>query len=129
MCLIDIIHIIAILVVIVCFQRRHQGTLEGLGSSVCCSSGREKEQYPSIPDCTGRNDKGSMVDTRWPNHDEVQAVTAVKRLRRKRVAVNPLHSFVLGVSQHQTIIQGEMPLAFGRFLQLQGLKDGIYLIK
>jgi hypothetical protein len=70
-----------------------------------------------------------MVDTRWPNYDEVQAVTAVKRLRRKRVAVYPLHTFVLGVSQHQTIIQGEMSLVFGRFLQLQGLKDGIYLIK
>jgi hypothetical protein len=52
-----------------------------------------------------------MVDTRWPNHDEVQAVTAVKRLRRKRVAVYPLHNFVLGVtvSQHQTIMQGKMP--------------------
>ncbi len=49
-----------------------------------------------------------MVDTRWPNPDEVQAVTAVKRLRRKRVAVYPLHTFVLGVSQHQTIIQGKM---------------------
>ena len=129
MCIIYIMHLITILRIIVCFQRRHQGTLEGLGSSVCCCSGREKEQYPSIPDCTGRNDKGSMVDTRLPNHDEVQAVTAVKRLRRKRVAVNPLHSFVLGVSQHQTIIQGEMPLAFGRFLQHQGLKDGIYLKK
>ncbi len=70
-----------------------------------------------------------MVDTRWPNHDEVQAVTAVELLRRKRVAVYPLHTLVLGVSQHQTIIQGEMLLVFGRFLQLQGLKDGIYLIK
>ena len=129
MYIINVMHLITILRIIVCFQRRHKGTFEGLGSSVCCSRGRKKEQYPSIPDCTGRNDKGSMVDTRWPNHDEVQAVTAVKRLRRKRVAVNPLHSFVLGVSQHQTIIQGEMPLAFGRFLQLQGLKDGIYLKK
>jgi hypothetical protein len=44
-----------------------------------------------------------MVDTWWPNHDEVQAVTAVKRLRGKRVAVCPLHTFVLGVSQHQQI--------------------------
>jgi hypothetical protein len=79
---------------IVCFQRRRKGTLEGLEPSVCCSRGRKKEQCPSIPDCTGRNDKGSMVDTRWPNHDEVQAVTAVKRLRRKRVAVYPLHTFV-----------------------------------
>jgi hypothetical protein len=72
-----------------------------------------------------------MVDTRWPNDDEVQAVTAVKWLRRKRVAVYPLHrdTFVLGVSQHQTIKQGKVPPEFGRFLQLQGLKDGIYLTK
>ena len=113
MYIINIMHLITILRIIVCFQRRHKGTIEGLGSSVCCSRGRKKEQFPSIPDCTGRNDKGSMVDTRWPNHDEVQAVSAVKRLRRKRVAVYPLHTFDLGVSQHQTIIQSEMPLAFG----------------
>ncbi len=78
MYIINIMHIITILRIIVCFERRHKGAFEGIGSSVCCSRGRKKEQYPSIRDCTGRNVKGSMVDTRWPNHDEVQAVTAVK---------------------------------------------------
>ena len=42
----------------------------------------KRSNIRAYSDCTGRNDKGSMVDTRWPNHDEVQAVTAVKRLRR-----------------------------------------------
>ncbi len=60
------------------------------------------KKYQGIPDCTGLNDKGSMVDTRWLKHDKVQAVTAVKVvvnwLRRKRVAVYLLHTFVLGVS-------------------------------
>ncbi len=74
--------------IIVCFQRRHKGTFEALGSS-------KKDQYQSIPDSTGQNNKGS---NRRPNHDEVQAVTAVKRLHRERVAVNPLQTFVLGAS-------------------------------
>jgi hypothetical protein len=102
-------HFITILRIIVCFQRRHKGTFEGLGSSVCCSRGRKNEQYPGIPDCTGRNDKGSMVDTWWPNHEEVQVVTAVKRLRRKRVAVYPLHTFVLGVGRDRGafVLQGD----------------------
>ncbi len=56
-------------------------------------------------------------------------MTAVKRFGRKGVAVNSLHTFVLGVSQHQTITQGEMPLAFGRVLQLQCLKKSIFLKK
>jgi hypothetical protein len=82
--------------------RAHSKDLNQVGRSVCCSRGRKKEQYPSIPDCTGRNDKGSMVDTRWPNHDEVQAVSAVKRLRRKRVAVYPLHTFVSNLNRNST---------------------------
>ncbi len=32
--------------------------------------------------------------------DGVQAVTAIKRLRRKRVAVNSLHTIVLGVTKN-----------------------------
>ena len=47
----------------------------------------------------------SRVETWRPNHDEVQAVTAIKRLREKRVAVNSLHTFVLGVTKHQTVVQ------------------------
>jgi hypothetical protein len=46
----------------------------------------------------GETTKFSMVDTRRPNHDEVQTVTAVNWLRRKRVAEYLQHFFVLGVS-------------------------------
>ena len=37
---INIMHIITILRIIVCFQRRHKGAFEGIGSSVCCSRGK-----------------------------------------------------------------------------------------
>ena len=97
MYIINVMHLIAILRIIVCFQRRHKGTFEGLGSSVCRSRGRKKEQYPSIPDCTGRNDKGSMVNTRWPNHDEVQAVTAVN-LAQNGFAGNGLQTCSISVA-------------------------------
>ncbi len=42
-----------------------------------------------------------------PNYDEIQAVTAIKRLRQrwKQVAVNSLHTIVLGVTKHQTVVQ------------------------
>jgi hypothetical protein len=53
-----------------------------------------------------------MVDTLWQNHDVVQTVIAVKWFRRKRVAVYPLHTFVLSVPKHQAIIQSKMPLRF-----------------
>ncbi len=105
----------------------HKGAveLEGLGTSVCCSRGREQEQYPSIPHSRRRHYKGAMVDTRRQNHAEVQTVTAVKRFGTRGVAVNPLHTFVLGVSKQQTIIQSEMPPVFVRVLQLQCLNKGI----
>jgi hypothetical protein len=54
-------------------------------------------------------------------------MTAVEHFRRKRIAVNPLHTPVLGVPQHQTIEQGKMALALGRLLQFQGLKESIHL--
>jgi hypothetical protein len=41
-----------------------------------------------------------MIDARWPNHYEVQSVTAMKRFLRERVAVNPLHTVVFGVANH-----------------------------
>jgi hypothetical protein len=87
------------------------------------------QRYPSIPDSTGRHHKGSMADTRRSNHDEVQTVVAAKLFRRKRVAVYLLHTLVIGVSKHQTIIQSKIPTAFGQFFQLQFLKKGIYLTK
>ena len=75
------------------------------------------------------NNKSTIVDSRRPNHDEVQSVTAVKWFRRKRVAVYPLHAFELWVSEHQTIIQSEMTLVSGGVFQLQCRQKGIYLSK
>jgi hypothetical protein len=57
-----------------------------------------------------RHNKCSIVDSLWPNHDRIQSVTAVKRVCRKLVAVYPLHTPVLGVSQHQLIVQSQMTL-------------------
>ncbi len=54
-----------------------------------------------------------IVDTRRPNHDEVQAMTAIKRLCWKRATVNSLYTTVLGVTEHQTVVQSKMALAFG----------------
>ena len=56
-----------------------------------------------------------MVETRRPNHDGVQAVTAIKRLRRKRVAVNSLHTIVLGVTKNLTVVQRKVALALRGF--------------
>jgi hypothetical protein len=38
-------------------------------------------------------------------------LAAVKRFLRKGVSVHPLHSFVFGVAQHQTVVKSEMTLA------------------
>jgi hypothetical protein len=72
-----------------------------------------------------RQNKCAIVNSRRVNHKEVQSVTAVEWFRRKRVAVYPLHIFVLGVTKHKTIIQREVTLASGRILQLQSLNKGI----
>ena len=130
-CIIEIIQINTILRIVICFQGRHQGAVKGLWSSISGNRGGEQEQYPSIPDSIGRNEKSTIVDSRRANHDEVQSVTAVKRFCRKRVAVYPLHTFVLGVSQNQTtwIVQSKMSPTSGWFLQLQPLKKRIYLTK
>ena len=101
---------ITILGIVVCFKCRHKGAIEGFGSSACWNRIREKERYPSIPDSFGLHYEGDIVDTWRPNHDEVQLVTAVERFCRQRVAVYPLHTFVLGVPKHHTIIQSKMPL-------------------
>ncbi len=118
----DIMHIITIFWIVVCFQRRHKGTIEGLGSSVCHSRGWEQKQHTSISDSFRWYNKSSIVDSWRPNHDEVHSLTTVKRFCRKQVAVYPLHTLVLGVSKHQTIV-----LCW--FLHLQYLKKGIYLTK
>jgi hypothetical protein len=53
-------------------------------------------------------------------------MTSIEHFLWKRIAVNPLHTLVFGVSQHQTFEQCKMTLALGRFLQLN-LKEGSYL--
>jgi hypothetical protein len=50
---------------------------------------------------------------RRPDHDHVQAMTAVKGFGWKWIAVNPLDTIVFGMTQHQTVIQSKMTLAAG----------------
>ncbi len=45
------------------------------------------------------------IDARQPDHDLVQAMTAVKGFGGKWIAVNPLDTIVFGMTQHQTVIQ------------------------
>ncbi len=47
---IDIMHIITVFRVVICFHRGYKGTIEGLESCVCHSRGKEQEQYQHIPD-------------------------------------------------------------------------------
>ena len=135
-------HITTIFRIVVCFHRWHKCTVEGLDpvsvlaeaenrSNVCFSRGWEQKQYSSIPNCFLRHNKCSIVDYQRLNHDRdrVQSVTAVKRFCRKRVAVYPLHTCVLGVYQHQAVVQSKMTLVSGWILQLQCLKKGCYLTK
>ncbi len=117
-CLIDIITILRI---VVCFQRWYECAFEGLGSSVSHHDSRcwEQQQNLSIPDCILRHNKAAIIDTRWPNHDHVQAMAAVKGFGGKWIAVNSLDTIVFGMTQHQTVIQCKMPLAFGWLLEFQ----------
>ncbi len=120
----DIIDIITILRIVVCFQCRHECAFEGLVSGSRC---REQQQNPSIPDCLWRHNKGAIIDTLRPNHDNVQAMTAIKCFFRKWIAVNPLYTVVLDMTKHQTIEQSKMTLAFRRILQFQCPKESSYL--
>ena len=122
-----IIRIITIFRIIICFQGWYEGTIEGLGSSVGHSRSREQEQDTSIPDWLWRYNESSIIDAWRPNHDEVHSMTSIEHFWRKRIAVNPLHTLVLGVPQHQTIEQSKMALALGRLLQFQGFKESIHL--
>ena len=110
---IDIILTTTIVKIIVGFQGGDEGTFEGLGASVRHSRSGEQEQYTSIPDRIRRNNESPIINTRRPYHDEVQSMTAIERLRRKRIAVNSLHTLELGVSDHQTIERTKMSLALG----------------
>jgi hypothetical protein len=66
-----------------------------------------------IPDSIWRNNKGAIIDARRPDHDHVQAMTAVKGFGGKWIAGNPLDTIVFGMTQHQTVIQSKMTLAAG----------------
>ena len=46
-------------------------------------------------------------------------MTAVEGFGRKWIAVNPLDSVAFGVTQHQTVEQIKMTLAFGWFLEFE----------
>ncbi len=48
-----------------------------------------------------------------------QAMTAMKRLRRKWIAENPRYTVVFGMTKHQTIEQSKMTHAFRRILPFQ----------
>ncbi len=122
-----IMTIITIFRIVVCFQCWHKCTVKRFGPGVGLWCGWEKKQNPCIPNWIWRHHKGSMVETRRPYHDEVQAVTAIKRLHRKRVAVNSLHTIVLDVTKHQTVVQWEMALALRWICEVQYLKQIIYL--
>ena len=49
--------IMTILKIVVCFQRRHKGVIQGFDSSVCSSRGCKQEQYWSRPDSIERHCK------------------------------------------------------------------------
>ena len=127
MIIIDIINIITIIRIVVCFQCRYQCAFEGLGSSVSHSRCWEQKQTPSIPDSILRHNKGAIIDTRRPNHDHVQAMTAVEGFCGKWIAVNPLDTLVFSMTQHQTVIQSTMTLALGWFLEFQGPEESSHL--
>ena len=127
MFIIDIIDIITIIRIVVCFQCRYQCAFEGLGSSVSHSRCWEQKQNPSIPDSIRRHNKGAIIDTRRPNHDHVQAMTAVEGFCGKWIAVNTLDALVFSMTQHQTVIQSKMTLALGWFLEFQGPEESSHL--
>ena len=122
-----IIQIITIFRIVICFQRRHECTVKRFRPGVGLWCGSEKKQNPFIPNWIWRDHEGSIINTWRPNHYEVQSVAAVKWFCRERVAVNPLHTIVLGVTKHQTVKEWEMALALCWICQFQCVKQSIYL--
>ena len=51
-----------------------------------------------------RNHKSTIFNTWRSDHNEVQSVAVVKWFSRELVAVNPLHTIVLGVAKYQTVV-------------------------
>jgi hypothetical protein len=68
------------------------------------------------------HNKGNIIDARQSDHDHVQAMTAVKGVCGKWIAVNPLETIVFS-TQHQTVVQSKMTLAAGGFLEFKGLEE------
>jgi hypothetical protein len=54
-------------------------------------------------------------------------VAALKHFLRKGIAVHPLHFFVFGVAQNQTVVKSEMTLVPCQGLQFQGVKQCLNL--
>ncbi len=121
------ISIITIIRIVICFQCRHESTVKRFGACVGLCGGREKEQNPCVPNWVWRDHESTIFNTWRPNHNEVQSLTAVKWFRRERVAVNPLHTIVLGVAKHWTVVKCEVALALSWVFQIQCLKQCIYL--
>ncbi len=105
--------IMTILRIVICFQRKQEGTIKRFGACIGLCWGWKKEQTPSIPN------KSSMINTQQHKYNEVQPVTTIKLFHGKLVAVNPLHTIVFGVVRHQTVLQSKMALAPSWFLRIQ----------
>ncbi len=78
--IIDLIDIITILRIVVCstaFQHQQECAFEGLWSSVSRSRCWKQEQNQSKT-VSGATKKGSIIDTLPPNHNNIQAMTAMK---------------------------------------------------
>ncbi len=90
-------------------RKEGPGKVEAAGET--CDCGGDIRDSCGLPNLIWRDQKTSMIDSRWSNHNEVQSMTEVKRFRREWIAVDPLHTIVLGVSRHQTVVQSKTALA------------------
>ena len=127
MTIMTIMTIIIIIWIIIYFQCWDKCTVKCFGPCVGLWCGRKKEQNPRIPNWIWRDHEGSIINARRQNHYVVQSVAAVKWFCRELVAVNALHTTVLGVAKHQTVVQCEMALALPWICQFQCLQKSIYL--
>ncbi len=116
MCIIAImskIILITILWINIGFQWLVEGTLDGLGASVCHIRSGEQEQYTSIPDLIGWDNESPIINTWRPDHNEVQSMTAMdgmERFRRKQIAVCIRNSAANGIiTLTKTIFQLAAP--------------------
>jgi hypothetical protein len=71
------------------------------------------EANPSIPDSIWRHNKGAIIDTRRPDHDYVQVMTAVNGFGGKWIAINPLDTIVFCMTKHHTVRKSNMTFATG----------------